>query len=105
MVFLTQINFNHIIYTQSRAVWKLKKILKNGLLTLTSLDFLFNLWPFETLINNAKLCKVQGIYLFHKYSIWEGDQELIKRAGRDESTWVVTQPKEQQESLCIAILN
>jgi hypothetical protein len=23
-------------------------------------------------------------------SIWEGDQELVKRSGRDESTWVVT---------------
>jgi hypothetical protein len=23
-------------------------------------------------------------------SIWEGDQELLKRSGRDESTWVVT---------------
>jgi hypothetical protein len=23
-------------------------------------------------------------------SIWEGDQELVKSSGRDESTWVVT---------------
>jgi hypothetical protein len=23
-------------------------------------------------------------------SIWAGDQELVKRSGRDESTWVVT---------------
>jgi hypothetical protein len=22
--------------------------------------------------------------------IWKGDQELVKRSGRDESTWVVT---------------
>jgi hypothetical protein len=23
-------------------------------------------------------------------SIWEGDQEVVKRSGRDESAWVVT---------------
>jgi hypothetical protein len=23
-------------------------------------------------------------------SIWEGDQELVKKSGRDESIWVVT---------------
>jgi hypothetical protein len=23
-------------------------------------------------------------------SIWEGDQKLVKRSGRDESIWVVT---------------
>jgi hypothetical protein len=32
---------------------------------------------------NAETLKRQKV-------IWEGDQELVKRSGRDESIWIVT---------------
>jgi hypothetical protein len=36
-------------------------------------------------------------------SIWEGDQEVVKRSGRDESIWVVTHPNCVEAMLGISL--
>jgi hypothetical protein len=48
----------------------------------------------DTQTHNMKVSQVPTSKAAHtetlkqQRSIWEGDQELVKRSGRDESTWV-----------------